>query len=134
METVEAVANSLWAPFHQCAAADQLVLPYCVETDRAFWPPSPTSPYVTHGAADWRAVSGEGVLIARVTYRRGFQKAFAALLPYGVALVEFEGGVRLQAHISQPDADDGLIAGAVVRVGFRSLIQGARPVLALVQD
>jgi len=134
METVEAITNSLWAPFHDGAAADRLMLPHCVETDRAFWPPSPTSPYVTHGAMDWRAVEGRGVLVARVTYRRGFQKAFADLLPYGVALVEFQGGVRLQAHISAPDAQDGPIAGAAVRVGFRSLIEGAHPVLVLVQD
>ena len=133
METVEAITNSLWAPFHDGAAADRLMLPHCIETDRAFWPPSPSSPYVTHGAVEWRAVAGWGVLIAHVTYRRGFQKAFQALLPYGVGLVEFEGGVRLQAHIPNPDTERSPVAGSRVRVAFRALVPDARPVLIVAE-
>lgn len=133
-EPVEAVSNTLWAPFHDAAWEGRLVLPHCVETGRTFWPPSATSPWTTGGQVDWRPVASEGRLVARAVYRRGFQQAFAPLLPYGVGLVELEGGVRLQVHVSDPDVPASPQPGASVRLEFRPLFEGARPVLCLAKE
>lgn len=128
-ETADAVRNDLWAPFHEGAEAGRLTLPYCVQTERPFWPPSPVSPFVTAGAVDWRPHPPEGTLIARVTYRRGFQKAFEARLPYAVGLVELTSGLRLQVHLGEPDAPQSPQAGARIRLGFARLVDGGAPVL-----
>ncbi|QLQ13346.1 MAG: OB-fold domain-containing protein [Brevundimonas sp.] len=72
-----------------------------------------------------------GLLTAQVTYRRGFLNAFKSLLPYGCGLVQLECGVRLQAHIAQPDDANAPATGSRVVLRFRSLIAGDPPSLAL---
>ena len=132
-ETANPVLNDLWAPFWNGAAEGRLVLPVCQTTDRAFWPPSVVSPFVTGGAVVWRETSAAGRLEARVTYRRGFQAAFKPRLPYGVGLVALDAGPRLQAHIIDPDAAGSPQPGARVAIGFSVLVEGAVPVPVLVE-
>jgi uncharacterized OB-fold protein len=128
-ETLSPLRNDLSEPFWEGAEAGRLILPYCRETGRPFWPPSPSSPFVTAGPIDWREADPEGVMVTAVTYRRLFQKALADRLPYGIALVELAGGVRLQAHVAEPDAADAPRAGDTVRLRFAPLADGELPVL-----
>jgi uncharacterized OB-fold protein len=120
--------NTLNKPYHDAAARNELLLPFCAATGRAFWPPSPVSPFVTGGAVEWRAVKPRGTLRARVIYRRGFLKDFDPLMPYGIGLVELTDGPRLQAHVTAPDAEDAPRAGDMVRLSFERLLDDA-PIL-----
>lgn len=120
--------NNLNRPYLEAAARNQLLLPFCTASGRAFWPPSPVSPFVTGGAVEWRAVKPQGTLRARVIYRRGFLKDFDPLMPYGIGLVELADGPRLQAHIASPDTEDAPRAGDAVRLAFEKLLDGA-PIL-----
>lgn len=123
------IINELNAPFWEAARAGDLKLPYCGATGRTFWPPSPISPYDENAAVSWRSVAPRGVVRALCIYRRVFLKAFEPLAPFAIALVEIDGGARLQAHVSEPRA---LRAGDNVRLGFRVLVDGGSP--ALVAD
>jgi uncharacterized OB-fold protein len=127
-EPVAPVLNDLSRPFWDAAAEGRLVLPFCMATGRAFWPPSPSSPFALGGAVAWRDVAAEGVLLSRVTYRRAFQKAFGDRLPYAVALIEVTPGVRLQAHLADPDGPRAPLSGAHVRLGFAALAEGGPPI------
>lgn len=120
------IVNSLNAPFWEGARAGELRLPHCAATNRAFWPPSPVSPYSENAAVEWRSVAPRGIVQAFCVYRRVFLKAFEPLAPFAVALVELEGGARLQAHVLDPDA---LQAGDRVKLGFRVLVEGGAPAL-----
>jgi uncharacterized OB-fold protein len=117
-EPIAPIINDLNAPFWEAAEQGRLVLPRCLTTGRAFWPPSPNSPFVSAGATDWSAARSEGVLRAVTIYRRVFQKAFQSLLPYGVGLVELDEGPRLQAFISAPDSPVAPKPGDRVRLVF----------------
>lgn len=130
-ETVSPILNALNTPFWAAAAEGRLILPACVATGRAFWPPSPVSPFVTGGAVAWREARAEGVLRGVVVYRRVFQKAFERLTPYGAALVELDAGPRLMAHLARPDDPAAPRPGARVRLGFAPLFEGgpAVPIL-----
>lgn len=128
-ESLAPLRNSLSAPFWVGAEAGRLVIPHCLATGRPFWPPSPSSPFVTAGAVDWRVVEPEGEAITIVTYRRGFQQALAGYLPYAIALVELAGPIRLQAHVAAPDAEGALRAGDRVLLHFAALAEGEVPVL-----
>ena len=128
-ESLAPLRNSLSEPYWAGAEAGQLIIPHCIATGRPFWPPSPSSPFVTAGAVDWRAVEPEGEAITIVTYRRGFQQALAGHLPYAIVLVELAGAVRLQAHVAAPDSDGAPRAGDRVRLRFGSLADGGLPVL-----
>jgi uncharacterized protein len=113
--------NTLNAPFWEAARAGRLVLPFCTTTGRAFWPPSPSSPYATGGAVEWRDAEPRGRLCTGVVYRRSFHKAFEALMPYAIGLVELDAGPRLQAHIPNPDS------ASAPRTGERVALRFTRP-------
>ncbi len=127
-EPIAPIVNALNAPFWTAAAEGRLLLPNCVSSGRAFWPPSPLSPFVDRAGVEWRPVSGKGTLIALAVYRRSFQKAFAPLTPYAVGLVELDSGPRLQAHLADPDAADAARPGERVALRFRKLFETGPPV------
>jgi uncharacterized OB-fold protein len=127
-EHLAPILNALSQPFWDAAAVGRLCLPFCTATGRAFWPPSPSSPFATGGEVMWHDIPPEGIVRSLVVYRRAFQQALADRLPYGVALVEVAPGVRLLAHAPDPG---GAVAGDRVRLGFRPLREGELPVLAL---
>lgn len=131
-EPVSAIRNTLSAPFWDAAAEGRLMLPWCVESGRHFWPPSPVSPFATVGAVQWREADAAGVLIGVAVYRRTFQKALEARLPYGVGLVELNAGPRLQVHLADPDAGNAPCAGDRVTIAFISIIEGGPRVPAIV--
>src|SRR4051794_10420215 len=110
-EPIDPIRNALNAPFWAAAEEGRLVLPVCVATGRCFWPPSPSSPFVSGGATAWRDSPGDGTLRGLVIYRRVFQKAFETQLPYGVALVELDEGPRLQAYVAEPEGPGAPRAG-----------------------
>lgn len=124
-ELVDPVVNDLNRPFWNGAERGELVLPHCGGTGRAFWPPSPVSPF-DGGPVTWRAVSAEGVVTASVTYARLFQQALAANMPYAVAEVELASGARLLAHMRDPALAR---PGDRVRLHFAPLAGGGMPVL-----
>lgn len=131
-ESVAPIVTSLNAPFWAAVAEDRLVLPFCATTGRAFWPPSPVSPFVTGGSVEWRATKPDGTLLAIAVYRRAFHAAFASLMPYAIGLVELDAGPRLHGHIANPDATDAARRGDRVRMAFATILAD-RPRVPVVQ-
>ena len=122
-EPVTPPINTLNAPFWSAANQGRLSLPFCVTSGRAFWPPSSFSPFVTGGGVEWRDADPVGVVVARVAWRRVFQKAFETRLPYGVALIELDAGPRLQAHLTHADAPASPAPGDRVTLRFERLFE-----------
>lgn len=120
------VINALNAPFWEAAKSGRFSLPYCVTSNRTFWPPSPVSPFVDGGAVAWREIAAEGMVRALAVYQRVFLKAFEAITPFAIALVEVADGARLQAHVSGGAA---LAPGDVAALRFAPLVEGGPPVL-----
>jgi uncharacterized OB-fold protein len=130
-ESVDPPINTLNTPFWEAARGGTLLLPHCAKSGRAFWPPSPVSPYVTGGEVAWQAVSPTGILRASVVYERVFQMAFKPLAPYRVGLVELDCGVRLQAYHAGPSGAPAI--GDRVTIGFRHLAGGNYPVPVIIE-
>jgi uncharacterized OB-fold protein len=128
MDSLDPIVNRLNRPFWDAAAKGELSLPHCAVTGRAFWPPSPISPFAEGAAVQWRACEPFGVIKAMVAYRRVFHPAFASLTPFGVALVELECGPRLQAHVVAPDSRHAPRAGQRVRLTFRPILPDGPPI------
>lgn len=128
-ETIEPIVNALNRPFWTAAEEGRLVLPVCLQTGRAFWPPSPFSPFVTGGETRWREAVPAGVMQALAVYRRAFQKPFEAVMPYGVGLVELADGPRLQVHVADPDSATAPAVGDPVRIAFAPVLPGGPKVL-----
>ena len=126
-----AIVNSLNAPFWHAARLGRLCLPHCEVSGRAFWPPSPVSPYSEQGAVLWREVDPAGEMKARVVYRRLFVQAFESLMPYGIGLIELDAGPRMLAHISRPDDTSSPRQGDRVCLIFEKLANLQHPVLTV---
>lgn len=120
-DTVLPTINDLNRPFWEAAARDRLALPHCRGSAQAFWPPSPISPF-TGGDVEWREVEPYGTVLGLVVYRRSFQKAFAELMPFGIALVALDAGPRLQVHVRDPDGDAAPGTGERVAIRFRPVL------------
>ena len=123
------IVNRLNAPFWEGAKAGRLMLPFCVRTGRAFWPPSPLSPFCIESEVAWREASPHGGLESLVVQRRSFHPAFAPLTPFGVGLVALAAGPRLLAHVAAPDAPGAPSPGDPVQLSFRPLSANGPPVL-----
>ena len=123
-EQIAPTVNTLNAAFWNAAVRAELVLPHCVASGRAFWPPSPSSPFVV----DWRPAPPHGIVKSIATIHRGFQKAFEPCLPYAVALVECADQVRLQLFLADPRA---VAVDDRVAIGFAAVVADG-PVIPIV--
>ena len=130
-EALPLVVNELNAPFHEAAAIGRLLMPFCLSSQRVFWPPSPLSPYDVRGEVTWRETSPLGTMVSRVIYRRCFQQAFEPLMPYAVGLVQLDAGPRLIAHVSDPDDPSSARTGDRVQIRFAPLLENG-PAVALI--
>ncbi len=128
MSDVLPLINRLNAPFWDGARQGRLVLPHCVATGRAFWPPSPISPFADGGAVDWRAVEPVGEVKALAAYRRVFHQAFAPLMPFAIALVEPDAGPRLQVHVPRADDPEAPRTGSRVVLSFAPILPDGPPI------
>jgi uncharacterized OB-fold protein len=126
--------NALNAPFWAAAERGVLALPHCLASGRAFWPPSPLSPHVTAGAVAWRETEPVGVLRSLVVYRRVFLKAFEAVTPFGVGLLELDAGPRLLVHVPHPDDPTSPAVGERAILYFAPITDGGPPVPTLIRS
>jgi len=107
------------APFWEGCRDGRLLLQRC--TACAAWrhPPAPVCPRCASTGAAWTPTAHVGRVYSFVIYHRAFHPAHAAEVPYAVALVELDEGVRLPLRVVDcpPEA---------LRIGARGEIRFAR--------
>ncbi len=95
-------------PFFDAARDGRLAFPWCPACERFHWYPMPRCPHCRAGEVAWRDVDGAARLYSWSVVRHGFDEAWAAHLPYIVALVDIEAvpGIRLITNLVEtaPDA------------------------------
>jgi hypothetical protein len=69
------------------------------------WPASGVCPECLSRTATWVAVEGRGTVWSNVVYHRAYAPAWKEHLPYNVALVELDCGVRLVTRLVDMKAD-----------------------------
>jgi uncharacterized protein len=112
--------SSEGAPFREATRHRRLVLPWCTPCDAAFWYPRPACPRCGSTTIDWRPASGRGTVYAASAQHVAAGAAFADQVPYAVALVELDEGVRLMSNVIGCPADD-VRGGMAVRVTWEPL-------------
>ena len=105
------------APFWEGCRRHVLMLPRCTGCERAHWPPGPVCPYCLGEAVEWIPASGKGIVSTWVVLHREWFAAFRDDLPYNVAQVELEEGVRITANVVEA-ANADLCVGLPVEVVF----------------
>jgi uncharacterized OB-fold protein len=113
------------APFFSGAAAGRLMLLRCrvcatVQSPTAPYLGQPVRPRCVACFADgleWAPASGRGTLYSFALVHQRYDEAFAAELPYNLAVVETEEGVRLTSQVIGCAADE-LQIGMALEVVF----------------
>ena len=100
----------------------ELWLRRCVDCDRAYFYPRDICPHCFSRNTNWFRSSGEGTLYAFSIPHRAPQPGFIKDLPYIVALVELEDGIRFPTNIIGVEPDPGnLKVGMRLKVVFEKL-------------
>jgi uncharacterized OB-fold protein len=114
-------------PFWEGARSGKLVLQYCRDSGRFQHYPRPVSLATGSRNLEWREVSGKGEVFACTIARVPSPGFGSDTLPYAVATVQLDEGVRIIARIVNCAPDDVAI-GMRVRVTFETLGDERYPV------
>lgn len=87
------------APFWESCRRAQLCLQRCATCATWRYPPAPVCPRCAASEAFWTPTSGKGRIYSFVVYHRAFHPAYAEEVPYAMALVELDEGVRLLLRV-----------------------------------
>lgn len=103
--------------FWQACARGELVIQRCEDCLRLRHYPQPMCPHCRSTRSDWHRVSGRGSVYSYAVCHRAFHPAFAGAVPYVVATIELEEGVRMVADLAGVEPERVRI-GMPVRVAF----------------
>lgn len=113
------------APYWEATREGRFVLPWCAACGRPHWYPREVCPHCLADAIEWRPASGRGVVYAASTMPRPAMPMLAGRVPYVVALVELEEGVRMMTNVVDVDPADVRV-GMAVELCWEDLSDGRR--------
>lgn len=106
------------APFWDGVRVGRLLLQSCHDCEARRFTPSLLCPRCHSRAATWVESSGRGTIYSFTVVRRAPTPAYEAQVPYVVAQVELEEGVRITSTLADPG---GVYVGMAVRVVFEEV-------------
>ncbi len=93
-----------WARrYWEAAREHRLELQYCEGCQRWIFYPRLACPHCSRDAPGWRQASGRGRIYSFTVVQANPPSAFAARLPYVVAVIILDEGVRLLSNVVQCD-------------------------------
>lgn len=107
-------------PFWAACARGVLQFQSCLGCGQMRYPPAILCPACNSLKFKWKPVVGAGTIYSYVVYHHAFHPAFSEDLPYVVAIVELDEGVRMVSRIVDCDPREVSI-GARVKVTFRKV-------------
>lgn len=110
-----------WAqPFWDAAREHKLVLQHCEDCDRPIHYPRIACPHCGSERLGWSTASGNGRIYSYTVVVSNAPSAFLADMPYVVAVIELDEGVRMLSNIVDCDPDQ-LCCDMPVEVTFERL-------------
>ncbi|GAA0896787.1 Zn-ribbon domain-containing OB-fold protein [Pseudonocardia zijingensis] len=111
----ECAASAVSEPYWEGLAQGRLRIPFCGTCDKAFFFPRRWCPACWSADVSWIDAGGGGTLYARCTVDIPFDGRPAEEVPYAVALVDLDEGVRLPGRLRRADAQLPIGARVVLR-------------------
>jgi uncharacterized OB-fold protein len=105
------------APFWEGCRHGQLRVQRCTACGHLRWPPSILCPKCLAEGGEWTALSGRGTIYSFIIVHRPQHPAFFDDVPYNVAIVELDEGVRMHSNVVEC-ANEELRVGLPVEVVF----------------
>lgn len=107
-------------PFWKGCAEERLIVPWCGDCHRFHFYPRRFCPHCDARDIEWREASGDGTVYSFAVVQKPIEKAFSSLVPYVIAIVELEEGIRMLSHVVDVDPA-GIRCGMRVRVRYRKV-------------
>ncbi len=111
------------APFWEATKDTRLVLQWCTTCERAIFFPRAVCPICLGSQLEWREASGNATVYAVTVEHRAQDPRLASRVPYAVALIDLDEGVRMMSNVIQCDPDD-VVVGMRVTVAWEQLSDG----------
>jgi uncharacterized OB-fold protein len=86
-------------PFWEATRERRLVAQECRKCSTVFFPPGPVCPHCLSGDLGWRQLSGRGTIESWVVFHQLYYKGFADDVPYNVAMIRLDEGVRMLSNV-----------------------------------
>ena len=87
------------APYWEGTGSGRLLIKHCDACGRDFFYPRSHCPRCWSSSTSWKEASGDGVVYTFTIVRQNDLPPFKERLPYVVAIVELDEGVRLTSNI-----------------------------------
>ena len=112
--------TELTAGFWEAARRHELVVQRCTACGALRHYPQHLCPACQSGGWEWTPVTGRGQIYSFTVTHQAFHAAFADRVPYAVATIELDEGIRMVTDL--PDDDVAAVAiGQPVEVFFEQL-------------
>ncbi len=105
------------APFFEATVRGELLLQHCDACGRWMWPVRFRCIDCMSAEVAWRPASGRGIVYTFTVIHQLFHPGFAAEVPYNVAVIDLDEGVRCYSTVVGV-ANDDLRIGDPVEVAF----------------
>jgi uncharacterized OB-fold protein len=112
--------TQLTEPYWNAANDERLVVQCCRACAHRQFFPRPFCLKCESDQIDWQEVSGRGTVYTFTINYRAPNAAMKERLPYAVALIDLEEGVRMMANIVNSDFAD-IAIGSAVKVVFEKI-------------
>lgn len=114
------VPDDISAPFFDGARQGRLMLQHCTGCGQWSFPVRERCPHCFAAKLEWRAASGRGSLYTFTIMHQVMNPGFASSVPYNVAQVDLEEGVRMVSNIVGID-NSRLQPGMALEVVFEDV-------------
>ena len=116
------------SPFWRSVDRRAMALPRCGACGRFHFYPRPVCPECWSDKLDWRPVRGRGTVWSYtiVRFAHGAHEGWKTRVPYAVALIELEEGVRMMGNVVDC-AVESVHTGMAVRLAYREYEDGLIP-------
>lgn len=111
--------TELTAGFWAAARQGQLVVQRCESCHVLRHYPQPMCPHCLSSAWDWTEIAGRGVIHSFTVTHQVFHPSWADRVPYVVATIELDEGIRMISDLDEPA--ESVVIGAPVEVFFDRL-------------
>ena len=117
------------SPFWRSIDRQAMELPYCGSCGRFHFYPRPVCPACWSDDLSWRPVDGRGKVWSYtiVRFAHGAHEGWKTRVPYAVALIELEEGVRMMGNVVDCPVET-VRSGMAVTLAYREFEDGRIPV------
>jgi uncharacterized OB-fold protein len=88
------VINDLNRPHWEGARNHEFLIQRCEDCGHMWFPPMPNCSNCLSTESEWTRVSGRGTVFSYIVYHQGWLPGFKDEVPYNVAIIELDEGVR----------------------------------------